>query len=143
GLSRPRLRLLASRVQAVHSLIEGASFIDTFRELHSTYDYGKKTAFTIATRVHRGGGLTKDAIYLRGLVQLLQYLRNNGRFDTLFLGKYNISHIPIINELKARQVIVPAPLTPRYFQDAGMNEKLQTVRDCSSPYELIRKGLRK
>ena len=143
GLSRPRLRLLASRVRAVHSLIEGASFIETFRELHNTLDYGGKTAFTIAMRVHRGGGLTKDAVYLRGLVQLLLYLKNNGRLDTLFLGKYNICHIPIINELKAREVLLPAPLIPRYFQDANINEKLQEVRACSSPYDLIKKGTRK
>ncbi len=68
GLSRPRLRLLAARVLATRHMIDGATFVDTFRELDGLYGFDRRTAFTIAMRIYRGGGLTKDAVYLRGLV---------------------------------------------------------------------------
>ena len=67
GLSRPRLRLLAGRVVAVRYLLDGASFVDTFRELSLTHGFANPVAFTIAVRTFRSGGFTKDAVYLRGL----------------------------------------------------------------------------
>ena len=38
-------------------------------------------------RVFRSGGMTKDAIYLRGLVELLEHLGAGGSLDPLWLGK--------------------------------------------------------
>ena len=38
-------------------------------------------------RIYRGGGLTKDAVYLRGLLQILRYLREGGELEPLFVGK--------------------------------------------------------
>ncbi|MBL7077493.1 MAG: DUF1704 domain-containing protein [Kiritimatiellae bacterium] len=63
GLSRPRLRLLAGRVVAVQCLLEGASFIDTYRRLETDHGFADRSAFMVAMRVYRGGGLTKDAVY--------------------------------------------------------------------------------
>src|SRR5690606_17407786 len=74
GLDTSRLRLLAARVVAVRSVIDGADFVETYRLLAEEHDVDPTTAFTVAMRVHRGGGLTKDAVYLRGLVRLLGYL---------------------------------------------------------------------
>jgi hypothetical protein len=74
GFSRPRLRLLAARVIAVRRLIEGASFLETFRELDRQYEFSRYTAFTVTMRVYRAGGLTKDACYFKGLLRLLEAL---------------------------------------------------------------------
>ena len=57
GLSRARLRLLAGRVIAVQSIFQGADFIETFYVLYKQYHFSKATAFNIAMRVYRGGGL--------------------------------------------------------------------------------------
>ncbi len=79
GLSRPRLRLLAARVVAAAHMIDGATFVETFRELDRTHGFSQRTAFVVTMRTYRGGGLTKDAVYLRGLRQILDYLGNGGR----------------------------------------------------------------
>ena len=99
GLSRFRMRVLAARVVGAHRMLDGASFIDTFRALDRNYEFSQRTAYTIAMRLYRGGGLTKDAVYLRGLLQILRYLREGGELEPLFIGKVASAHLPLISEL--------------------------------------------
>ena len=139
GLSRPRLRLLAGRVVAAQCLIEGASFIDTFRMLNQNCGFEQKTAFTITLRIFRGGGLTKDAVYLRGLIALLQYLREGGKIDLLFVGKVATDHIPIIRELQLRKILRPLPLLPRYVDNPKTAEKLHCLQKGLGVLDLIKR----
>jgi uncharacterized protein (TIGR02421 family) len=137
GLSRPRLRLLAARVIAVHTMIDGASFIDTFRRLHDDFGFERSSAFVITMRTHRGGGLTKDAVYLRGLRQILDYIGAGGALEPLFIGKIAAEHIPIVRELRWRGVLREAPLKPRYMNDPGAIERLERLRRGASVLDLI------
>ena len=137
GLSRPRLRLLAARVLAVRRRIEGASFVDTFREIDRTYGFEQRTAFTLTMRIFRGGGLTKDLVYLRGLVSLLKYLKKGGELEPLFVGKIGTDHIPLVEELQLRRVLHPAPLLPRYLDMPQSRERLKIARNGLSIINLI------
>ena len=137
GLSRPRMRLLAGRVVAADSMISGASFLETFKELYHKYEFDQRTAFTITIRIYRGGGLVKDAIYLRGLVQLLKYLKDGGDLEPLFVGKIAADHVPVIKELQYRKVLKPAPLRPRYIDDPGTTDKILKLKKGLEPLELI------
>ena len=137
GLSRPRIRLLAGRVIAAHCMITGASFIETFRTLHDGFGFNQRTAFTITIRIYRGGGLVKDAVYLRGLVKLLKYLERGGELEPLFVGKIATDHIPIIRELQYRRVLKPAPLRPRYMEQPHITEKLTYLRKGLTPLNLL------
>ncbi len=74
GLSRGRLRTLAARVIATDRLIRETPFAEVFQQLVDEFGFEPRTAYTITLRVFRGGGLTKDALYLRGLVEILQYV---------------------------------------------------------------------
>lgn len=137
GLSKPRLRILAGRVLAVRCLVEGATFVDTFRKLDIDYGFEQRTAFIITLRVYRGGGLTKDAIYLRGLKNLLDYLKLGGELEPLFIGKISANHLPIIEELQYRKVLKSAPLKPRYLTNPKASERLERLRGGLSLLELI------
>lgn len=137
GLSRPRLRLLAARVVATHRMIGGASFVEVFRELDRAQDFAQRTAFNVTMRVFRGGGLTKDAVYLRGLLDLLAYLRQGGDFEQLFIGKFGLDHLPIITELQLREVMGPPPLRPRHMDDPAVMERLAAVRRGGSVLDLV------
>jgi uncharacterized protein (TIGR02421 family) len=128
GLSKSRLRQLAARVVAVRQLTDGASFVDTFRTLDNRYGFTQRTAYNITMRVYRGGGLTKDAVYLRGLQAILRYVRKGGDLTPLMVGKMAVEHIPIIKELQYRNVLKPAPIMPRYLQDARAIERLERLR---------------
>ena len=142
GLSRPRLRLLAARVIATRRMLDGASFVETFRELNRAYDLQRRAAFTTTMRVYRGGGLTKDAVYLLGLRQITEYLGRGGSLDPLFVGKIAIGHIPIIRELLWRKVLQPPPLRPRYLDSPGAAERLKRIRSGLTLLQLIERKTR-
>ena len=137
GLSKPRLRLLAARVIATQSLIEGATFFDTFRLLKDTYGFKQRLAFNVVMRVFRAGGLTKDAVYLRGLIQLLRYLHKEPLNDLFFIGKIAIDHIPIIQELRRRQVLQAPSLYPHFLNAPHAASRLERLSQGLSVVDLI------
>ncbi|MEE8142713.1 MAG: tyrosine/phenylalanine carboxypeptidase domain-containing protein, partial [Planctomycetota bacterium] len=138
GLSRPRLRVLAARVVAAHLASDGATFVETFRVLHHDYRFPVKVAYTIAMRIFRGGGMVKDAIYLRGLQKVLEYLRSDGELEPLFVGKISASDIPLILELQRREVLSPPPLQPHYLGAFGAEQRLEKMRNGATVLDLIR-----
>lgn len=137
GLSRPRIRLLAGRVVAAKALTSGATFLETFRMLREDYGFEQRTAYVITARIYRSGGLTKDAVYLRGLVGVLKYVEEGGELEPLLVGKIAALHIPVIRELQARQLLKPIPLRPRYLDRPGTREKILAIRNGMSVIDLI------
>jgi len=134
GFSRARLRLLAARVLAAHGLVEGGTFVDVFRLLHREFGFDGKTSYTIAMRIFRGGGLTKDAVYLRGLLRVLDYVRGGSGVEPLYVGKIAARHIPLVRELQWREVLRPAPVRPRYLE---IPESQQRLKDLKNGYDLL------
>lgn len=137
GLTKERLRLLAGRVIAAQSLIEGAEFVETFRQLNIEYEFDVETSFDIAARTHQGGGYTKDIIYLRGLVRLMDFLRSGGELNPLFVGKIAEKHIPLMEELRLRNVLKKVPLLPRYLENKNAKIRLSNVKNGISIIDLI------
>jgi hypothetical protein len=88
-------------------------------------------------RIYRGGGLTKDAVYLRGLVAVLKYIAEGGQLDPLFVGKIAADHVPIIKELQWRQVLRPTPLYPRYMRTPDLSQRLAYLRQGVSVLNLL------
>ncbi len=129
GLSRSRLRQLAARVIAVRLLIDGATFVETFQGVDDDFGLTGRSAYNVTMRVFRGGGLTKDAVYLRGLQAVLRYVQHGGDLHPLLVGKMAVEHIPIIKELQYRKVLKPAQIVPRYLQDVKAIERLDRLRD--------------
>ena len=138
GLSRPRLRLLAARVVAAYSMLHGATFVETFRMLDREYDFSQRTAYTVTMRIYRGGGLTKDAVYLRGLVEVLAYFAGGGELEPLLVGKIAGEHIGLIRELLHRKVVQPPVLLPKYLQLPGVTERLAKLANGMTVLELAK-----
>ncbi|KEO75394.1 flavohemoglobin expression-modulating QEGLA motif protein [Anditalea andensis] len=137
GLTGDRLRLLAARVVAGHTLTEGFNFEETFHELTQTYNLDIESAFQVTARIHQGGGCTKDIIYLRGLIQLIDYLKEGGELEPLFVGKIALKHVPLMEELKLRGILKPSPLFPRFLLDEKALERLERIKDGVSLLTLI------
>ena len=138
GLSRPRLRLLAGRVAAARCLLDGATFIDTFRVLRGTYGFAARTAFTITVRTYRSGGLTKDSVYLLGLKQVLEYVGKKGEIEPLYVGKIALEHVPIVLELTWRNVLIPPPMIPRFLNRPEAIARLDKLRQGVSVLDLLK-----
>ncbi|MDT0213422.1 DUF1704 domain-containing protein [Rothia sp. ARF10] len=123
-----RLRQLAARVITVHRMHSGADFVEAWRALVDE-GFPENSAFTTTMRAFRSGGLSKDAIYLRGLVELLVHLRDGGELDLLWLGKFSLEDLPLIRDLDDRGVLNPPRLRPRYLEDAAAQTRLAAAAD--------------
>lgn len=137
GLTRGRLRTLAGRVVAARSVVAGDSFIETFHELRERWGFSERAAFTDTMRVHRGGGFVKDAVYLRGLREILQFVREGGKLETMFFGKIATQHAPLIEELRRREILKPMALRPLYLDDPQAAARLERARAGLALHDLI------
>ncbi len=135
-----RMRLLAGRVIAANSVINGDDFIETFDLLSQQYNFIPYTAFLISLRVHRGGGYIKDMVYLRGFSHLLDYLKTGDDFDILYTGKVSLKYLPLIKELRWREVIKPVVLKPRYLEQQDCQSRLKKLIE-EPTIESILRGL--
>ena len=92
ALSLKRLKELAYRVLASDSLIKGYTFSDTFDLIHGQYKLNRNDAFTITLRAHRGGGFTKDRLYLSGLRKIYKRYQRGESMDVLLSGKVSMDY---------------------------------------------------
>lgn len=138
GLSTSRLRVLAARVLAAHALIDGATFVDVFRLLDDSHGFTQRVAYTITTRVFRGGGLVKDAVYLRGLVGVLNYLSKGGDLNKLFIGKIAAAHVNMMDELLHRRILKPTPVLPRFLALPDSQRRLLEAQEGMEVLDLLR-----
>jgi uncharacterized protein (TIGR02421 family) len=136
GLDVGRLRILAGRVIAIGELIDGAGFVEAFRQVMER-GFSPKAAFSIVTQIYRGGGLTKGAIYLRGLAGILLHVGNGGEFTRLFLGKLSADQLPVIEELLAHGILVEPRVLPRYLRRTEARERLQRLTKGMDVLQLI------
>lgn len=136
GLTVNRLRLLAGRVMAVQAMVNNATFIETFNMLRQEYAFSDRVAYSITMRVYRGGGLTKDAVYLAGLMDLMEYIKNGGALEPLYTGKFNVNHIKLIEELLYREVL-KKPVLPHFLERDNVKERLEKLRSGIKIVELV------
>lgn len=140
GLTPFRLRQLAARVVTVHRMTQGASFVESWEALVDA-GFPKASAFTTTMRAYRSGGLTKDAIYLRGLVELLEHLAGGGSLDLLWLGKYSLQDLPLVESLDAAGVLSPPRLLPRWLDDPATAGRLDAAaRAAGDVTQLLTRG---
>jgi uncharacterized protein (TIGR02421 family) len=136
GLTPGRLRQLAARVVAAHLMVEGVPFPD----VHATlvhHGIPHVQAFATTVRAFRAGGLTKDAVYLRGLVELVDHLAAGGDLDVLLLGKMPLTAAPLVGELHRRGLLHDPLLRPRYLDDERARRRLGGLGDVRSPVDLV------
>lgn len=137
GMTPARLRLIAARVIACSMMLDGAPFQTTFNAMTRDYGFSQSTAFTLTLRVYRGGGLAKDAVYLRGLLEILAHLEGGGSLDPFWMGKVAASHFPVMQELGGRGLLKSPRILPRFLTHKGAPERLEKARAGLSPLDMI------
>ena len=136
GLTNQRMRTLAARVVVVHSMLAGNSFADTFDILTDKYGFKHEAAFHITMRVYRGGGLTKDAVYLKGLLNVIEYVKQGKDIAKLLVGKIRQDYLPIIEELMHRQLLRPSPIRPKFLEPPYIT-KINEIKKNGSVFKMI------
>ncbi|WP_343558580.1 tyrosine/phenylalanine carboxypeptidase domain-containing protein [Sphingobacterium sp.] len=136
GLTNNRLRILAGRVVAVYHMQQGNTFLDTFALLVDKYQFLPETAFQMTMRVFRSGGLTKDALYLSGLIELINYIKSGRDLSLLTMGKIREDYIPIVEELMLKGVLKAPALTPKYLTDP-FKDVLTNLKKSKGIFQMI------
>lgn len=135
NITLKRLKILALRVIAVDAMCNGADFNECYHLLVDKYKLNTSTAFDMTTRVFRGGGFTKDFLYLRGFVKILQFWEAQNDLDPLLIGKTSLSYYNTIQEMIDREMIVK----PQYFTLSFSNPNIENNNPV---YNYILSGLK-
>lgn len=121
NLTMNRLRKLALRVIAVDSMCNGADFKSCFSTLVNQYNADKDAAFKIVTRVYRGGGFTKDYLYLNGFSELFRFWKEGNDITPLLVGKTSIGFYNTIVEMIDRGIVEK----PCFITESFENPKIE------------------
>ena len=127
NMTLSRLRNLAMRVIAVKEMLKEGSFRHTFAFLHEEQRLSKEMAFKLSLRVHRGGGFTKDYLYLNGVSRAL-HLQSHTDISNLYVGKTGFDYLSVINEMIERELIEKPVYVP---------EALKTPKAASEVLEYL------
>jgi uncharacterized protein (TIGR02421 family) len=119
SLTIQRMKTIALRVIAVQYMLEHGDFVKTYHALMNEFELEKDFAFTLTTRVYRGGGFTKDYLYLKGFRDILNLAKTN-LIDNLLVGKIGTLDFAITNEIVERGMISkPQPLFDLTYKPSG------------------------
>ena len=138
GLTDARLRLLAARVVAVDAMLRGATFHECHRLLVDDHGFADRGAFNIVARVYRSGGLAKDAIYLRGLQAVFDFIATGRDLDPFWFGKIASHHVPVVDELLARGMLSTPAARPEFLSRPSASRHVARIREGCSFIDLIR-----
>ncbi len=137
GLDAERFRTLAARVIGADALARGAAFPETVRHLRDAAGLEPRAAFDVSLRLHRGGGLTKDLIYLRGLRDLLAHLGGGSDFWPLLAGKMGLHHLPALRALTERGILLAPRVRPRWSSAPEALARLDRARQGVTVLDLV------
>ena len=130
NLTLTRLKELAYRVLAVNGLAKGYSFSRTFRLLHNSFDLDRENAFYITLRAYRGGGFTKDYLYLTGLKKIYNHYKEGKDLSNLLTGKVTLEFANHIKYLIEKGYAVPSKyITDSYSVNNNTNETINFILD--------------
>jgi uncharacterized protein (TIGR02421 family) len=116
AMDMQRLQILALRVLSINYMLKGNDFKQCFHFLMDMKKIDEHQAFYMAARVFRGGGFTKDYLYLRGFKDIYHQWNNNLKLDNLLIGKIGIDYLDTINEMVERKQIKAPQYITHSFQ---------------------------
>jgi uncharacterized protein (TIGR02421 family) len=115
NLTIDRLRELALRVLAIRNMLKGHDFKRVFAFLLEEGQMTPDQAFYLSARIFRGGGFTKDYLYLSGFRDVLFMHLNGGGFENLLIGKTSLMFLSTINEMVERKMLLPPKFKPAAY----------------------------
>ncbi len=123
-----RLKELAYRVIAADSLAKGYSFQATFDLLHNQYKLNRDKAYIITLRIHRGGGFTKDYLYLTGLNKIYNHAKAGNDLNVLLTGKVTLEYKDVIEKMQALGLAKPSKhYTDAYLTNSNSNKNFDFI----------------
>ncbi len=133
NMTLKRLHGLALRVLAVREMLNHGDFRHTFSFLVEEHQLSQDEAFKLSVRVHRGGGFTKDYLYLNGVSMALDLYKTQN-ITNLYVGKTGFDYLPIINEMVDRQLVSAPEHYPSFLdKPTQVSPVLEYLISCIRP----------
>lgn len=127
-LTLHRLKELSYRVIAADSLRKGFEFCDTFDLLHNQYKLNREEAYNITLRAHRGGGFTKDYMYLTGLKRIYDAYYKKENLNPLLSGKVSLEQASIVKKWRFQGLAqANKHQNIAFIENENRNEKLDFI----------------
>jgi uncharacterized protein (TIGR02421 family) len=135
-----RLRRINDRVEAIHKVEDGATFLEVYRWFVDEREHGPQAAYADAMRVFRGslpdaGPYPKDLAYNKGFIQVYNFLSvaiaqgKIYRIGLLFTGKTALERIGLLSRAYGEGLLAPPRYLPPHFADlAGLGSWLAYSR---------------
>ncbi|KQY19146.1 flavohemoglobin expression-modulating QEGLA motif protein [Rhizobium sp. Root482] len=139
GMTAERLKLIAGRVVGCAAMLDGATFAETYAMLIGECNFSEAATFNLVLRLYRGGGLAKDAIYLRGLLALLDHLEKGGALEPFWMGKIAASHFTVMQELADRGLLRLPATQPIFLDNPEGHARLERARSGMRPLDMIQR----
>ncbi|MCB0317291.1 MAG: DUF1704 domain-containing protein [Bdellovibrionales bacterium] len=111
-------RRYAARTLAVDALLNGFS-LNAIYDMLRDYGIDHADSFETVKRTARGGGFTKDHVYLDGYKRVKKYFRSGKNPDPLFVGKVGIDDIDLVNTLLEKSYLKPPNQIPDFFRNVS------------------------
>ena len=135
NITMKRLKKIALRVIVVDMMCSGANFIECFNFIKQNHITNPNEAFTLVTRIFRGGGFTKDYLYLSGFVKILRFWNNDNDLNPLLIGKTSLNFYNVIDEMIEREMVEK----PTYLTKSFVDPRVENNSDI---YDYILSGLK-
>lgn len=116
NITLKRLKKIALRVVITDMMCSGADFIECFNYLVNQQQVSNNDAYTIVTRIFRGGGFTKDYLYLVGFEKILKLWKSDVSLSPLLVGKTSLDFYNTIDEMIEREMIAKPKLITKSFE---------------------------
>ena len=123
-----RMVALSARVVAVAAMVDGADFGDVFEELTAEFGVDESEAFLICVRVFRGGGFTKDWLYVAELERILRHWADGRDMGLLLLAKVTMDTVDDVMHLVSRGMLQPAWYLPPFLDALRKSRSDERVR---------------
>ena len=121
-----RFHELSLRVIAVEHMIKYQDFPKTFNYLSSIYNLDVDDCFRLVSRVYRGGGFTKDFLYLNGLRDIVNaYKKEDIRM--LFSGKTSLPYLNVLVKLKDEGWFIEPKVMPTSYLSPDGNKNSNVI----------------
>lgn len=131
NLNVGRLKMLALRVLMIDIMLKSFDFKRAFSFLMDTGTVTEEQAYYICVRIYRGGGFTKDYLYLSGFIDILERHKKKEKLDYLLIGKTSVKYISTIKEMIERRVLLPPKFkTKSYINPVENNQILDYILSC-------------
>ncbi|WP_299786845.1 flavohemoglobin expression-modulating QEGLA motif protein [uncultured Shewanella sp.] len=135
-MAHERLNTLAYRVLAVDSMLKEQKFCHTYSFLVDEMKMDAADAFVTTTRVYRGGGFTKDHLYLSGFIRI-KAISETRNLSNLLVGKTSYQYLDLIDELVERNWLTPPKFNigedkhqQKMSNNSNLDYLLDSLRNC-------------